>query len=482
MATQYQLFSIGQQGRSSNVTAAHRLNLFYDVQKVADKNNVVAYGTPGLTYFGNVSSWPTLGVHWMTSNNRLFAVQGPALYEIFNNGTSKTIHALNELPSEKVSIDDNGTELCIFAGVYAYVYNTKTGVFTDITGSLPWVTTPGNDIAGSSVTFLDGYFIAQRPNTGQFYLSNAYNGLVWDALNFATAESNPDNLVVAIADKGNLALLGETSLEMWTNTGDQLFTYQRVNGSPSDGGLSARWSLAKCKGALTGLFRNRNGALSVCILQGYDLMPISTPDLDYLINNYITPSDAIGFSYTLNGRTFYQITFQAQGISWLYDFASDAWSQLKSANITRHLGDLCVAFNNKLVVTDYSNGDLYLFDADVYTDNGATIERELIGTHFYNTSMNYISVRRLRVDIEGGVGLQLGQGSSPVVMLSISRDHGKTWGNEMMTTFGKIGEYRKRAEWRRLGQARDWLFKLRITDPVKIVIINAVLEGQELKK
>jgi hypothetical protein len=67
-------------------------------------------------------------------------------------------------------------------------------------------------------------------------------------------------------------------------------------------------------------------------------------------------------------------------------------------------------------------------------------------------------------------------------MLSISRDHGHTWGRELVTSFGKTGEYRKRAEWRKLGQARDWVFKLRITDPVKVVILGAVMEGQELNK
>jgi hypothetical protein len=53
---------------------------------------------------------------------------------------------------------------------------------------------------------------------------------------------------------------------------------------------------------------------------------------------------------------------------------------------------------------------------------------------------------------------------------------------ELVAGFGKLGEYRKRAEWRKLGMARDWVFKLRITDPVKVCILNAVVEGEELNK
>jgi hypothetical protein len=470
MPKAYNLFGLGQQAKSPNLTAAHRLNLYYDVQAAPDKTSVAAYGTPGLTLFSEVSSWPTLGLHWMTSNNRFFVVQGPNLAEVFIDGSSKMIHGLIELPPGKVSMDDNGTELCIFAGDYAYIYNTKTAVFTDISSHLPWVTTSGVELAGSSVTFLDGRFIAHRPDTGQFYLSALYDGLTWDALDYATAESNPDNLVAVMADKGNLALLGTSSIELW------------ANGAPSDGGLAARWSLANCKGALTGLFRNRNGALSVCVLNGYTLEPIGNPEMDYLFNKYLTPSDAIAFSYTLNGRAFYQISFQAERITWLYDFTSGAWSQLKSSGLTRHLGDMCAAFATRLIVSSVSDGKLYLLDADVYTDNGAMIERELIGSHTASPSQNYTTIRRLRVDMEGGTGLLDGQGKKPKIMLGISRDHGHTWGRELVTGFGKMGEYNKRAEWRKLGQARDWVFKLRITDPVKVCILGAVLEGQELNK
>jgi hypothetical protein len=419
---------------------------------------------------------------WLTSNNKFFVVQGDVLWEIFNDGSSKRIHTLTAMPPGKVSMADNGTQLCIFAGEYAYIYNTKTSVFTDISANLPWVTTAGIELAGASVTFLDGRFIALRPDTGQFYISKLYDGLVWADLDFATAESNPDPLVAVIADKGNLALLGASSIELWANNGDVLFPYQRINAAPSDGGLSARWSLAKCKGAITGLFRNRSGALSVCVLNGYNLEPVSTPEIDYLFNNYTTPSDAIAFSYTMNGRAFYEITFQAQGLTWLYDFTSGAWSQLQSNGLTRHLGDMCAAYDTKLVVSDYRDGNLYLLDADVFTDNGAMIEREIIGSHLFRPSQNMTSMRRLRVDMEGGVGLVSGQGSEPKIMLSISRDHGHTWGRELVTGFGKLGEYRKRAEWRRLGMARDWVFKLRICDPVKICILNAVVEGEENNK
>ena len=58
-------------------------------------------------------------------------------------------------------------------------------------------------------------------------------------------------------------------------------------------------------------------------------------------------------------------------------------------------------------------------------------------------------------------------------MLQVSRDGGYTWGNEMWTTPGQAGEFLHRAEWRRLGVSRNYVFKFRITDPVKVTMISA---------
>ena len=483
MTTPISLFCIGTQGNSVNVTAAHRLNVYYQVSKDADKTQVAAVGTPGLYLFGNVSSAKTRGLHWMESNNMLYAVQGQTLWEVTAFGTASARGQLNARDTlGVVSMANNGNagnQLLIATGSFAYIYNIQTGLFSEITQQMPDYGVYGTGIAGTA-TFLDSFFIVNQPGTGQFWVSNSYDGTTWNALNFATAESNPDNLQAVWAVKGHLALLGTSSTEIWINTGAQAFPYQKVQGAESASGVSAVWSLSMANGNLTGLIRNKQGALAVAYLDGYVWTPISTPDLDYLINNYQAPSDAVGFGYTQNGRAFYQITFQTAQQSWLYDFATGAWSQLKSWGVTRHIADLGTAFAEKFIVSDYSTGILYQLSPNTYTDNGATIEREITGKHIFRPSRNMSKISRLRVEVEGGVGL-LGA-IDPSIMLQISRDNGHTWGSELWTTFGGQGEFSSRAEWRRLGQARDWVFKLRVTDPIKLVLIYAVIEMQELNK
>ena len=62
-------------------------------------------------------------------------------------------------------------------------------------------------------------------------------------------------------------------------------------------------------------------------------------------------------------------------------------------------------------------------------------------------------------------------------MLRWSNDGGSTWSNEHWCTIGQQGKYKNRAIWRRLGQARDRVFEVSTTDPVKMVIVSANLKA-----
>ena len=69
-------------------------------------------------------------------------------------------------------------------------------------------------------------------------------------------------------------------------------------------------------------------------------------------------------------------------------------------------------------------------------------------------------------------------GYDPQVMLRWSDDGGHTWSSEHWTSMGKIGEYGRRAIWRRLGMTvklRDRIYEVSGTDPVKIDIMGAEL-------
>ena len=110
--------------------------------------------------------------------------------------------------------------------------------------------------------------------------------------------------------------------------------------------------------------------------------------------------------------------------------------------------------------------------------------REVVFNQIFADSQNFATVNRIRAWFETGQGLIApgAQGHNPTIYLQISRDSGHTWGGWMQTTLGKLGEYTSRAEWRRLGQARNWSIKIRMTDPVKFVLTDVALLTEELNK
>ena len=76
-----------------------------------------------------------------------------------------------------------------------------------------------------------------------------------------------------------------------------------------------------------------------------------------------------------------------------------------------------------------------------------------------------------------GLGLDgTGQGVTPQIMLTWSNDWGHSWSNEHWTSAGPIGARKQRAIWRRLGQARDRVYKVQISDPIKITLMGAEID------
>jgi len=426
---------------------------------------VSAHPTPGLASFYDLGDTPARGMHAV--GDFLYVCHRGTFWEI-NNAAVATSRGTLTSTTGRVSMADNGVEVFVADGVSkGYVYNLTTLAFTAVTDA--------DAVISDTVTFLDGYFIVSKTVSGQFNFSDGYAGLNWQSTSFATAESNPDRLTAVIAERGLLGLFGEFTLEIWSNVGTSPVPFARVQGTTQEWGLAARWSLCKFDETVIFLGRNRLGQVSVIRLTGMQAARVSPPDLDQAINGYSAFADATGFSYMLSGHAMFQLNFPTAGKSWLYDGKTGAWSELESAGITRHRAELSAQHLGAIRVADYSNGKIYTLSPDVYADNGAEIAREIQSGHSYSADYDALFMSELRLDMETGAGLATGQGSDPQVMLSISHDAGHTWGVERWTSAGKIGEYRTRARWRRLGRTRDTVFRVRITDPIKVVLLGAAL-------
>jgi len=268
-----------------------------------------------------------------------------------------------------------------------------------------------------------------------------------------------------------------------------------------------------------GLFwlgRDRRGQGIVYRANGYAGVRISTHAVEWQIQQYADISDAIAYTYQQDGHSFYVLIFPTANTTWVYDAATQAWHEragFAKGLFTRHRSNCQMSFNNKIVVGDFENGNIYAFDLDDYSDNGS-IQKWLRSWRALPTGQNNLkrtTQHMLQLDCESGVGLNglvvnetiylqteaddylitesgdyliadqeaiATQGADPQVMLRWSDDGGHTWSNEHWASMGKIGQYYKRVIWRRLGMTvklRDRVYEASGTDPVKIAIMGAEL-------
>lgn len=455
------LFGLGVQEKSRPAVAQSRINLYYELQQDADRAAMVAYGTPGLELFTTFAGvGPTRGFIAPPTSSFGFFVHLNTFYQVEPNASQTALGTILT-SSGKVSMFENGRYIMILDGLAGYYYDMAGG------GTVTQISDPLFPNGALTGDWSDGYFIAGLG--GAFYPSAPNNPATgWG--DFATAESSPDNLIKLIADHQELPLFGGQSIEFWSNTGNPDFPYERIPGAAVEWGLAARDSVAKFDDSIAFLAQNQLGQVIAAKLQGYRIQRLSNHDLEARWKRLGSISAASAYSYMLDGHPFYVVN--VGGETWMYDGSTNAWSQLVSHGSTRHRAELHQSFNGGNYVTDFENGNVYRLRHDVYTDNGDPIRRVLAGRHVFD-GFRRIAIDRFQLDIEQGVGLDSGQGENPQAMLRVSRDGGRTWGPERWTSFGRVGEFKKRAMWGSCGRARDFVFEVSISDPVKVAILGA---------
>ena len=454
-------------GRSTNVNAQTCINLFPEINQQEAKVVLALFGTPGLELFSTLSLDIGICVRALYEcKGSLYAVLNATVYKITSTGAVTSLGTITT-STGFVSIADNGTEILIVDG-------TTSGYIITVVSSVMAIIADADFPALSSVTFQDGYFIGIEKNTGKFYISGLYLGTSWDALDFATAEGRPDNGLAVISNTHDLWIFGEDSVEVLYDSGNVDFPFERISGALIDVGCGAEATPVKINGLLYWLTNKGQ----VCRNQGYQQQFISTPDIEYQISKCTVTSDAVGFTYAVEGHQFYVLVFPTDGKTLVFDTITNYWHEWQSYfSLTtpwgRHRANCAVLLGRDWIVGDYNNGLLYKLKMDVYTDNLNSIRRQRATPTVSKERVNVV-YHSLEIEFEAGVGLSGGvQGEDPQAILDWSDDGGHTWSNQHWTSMGKIGEYKRRAIWRRLGASRNRVFRLTCSDPVKTVILGA---------
>jgi hypothetical protein len=365
-------------------------------------------------------------------------------------------------------------------GAGTYTVNNSQTVTSRTLYGLNWSVLPSTDGAftgATSVDIVDNYFVYNNPDTQQFGAS-AVLSPISSSLSFGSKDGAPDDLVSLIVDHREIYLLGEVSSEVWIDAGTSPFPFQRIPGTSTQHGIAAKKSLARLGNSFAYLSRNIRGQAQIVQMNGYVPTRISTHAVENSLTNQ-NVSDAVAWTYQLEGHEVYVISFPSIQLTWCYDVASQMWHKWLYTNnlgqYERARGNCCAQFQGLVLIGDYSNGKLYKLDKDNYTDDGQQVRRLRRAPHLVaDFQRQYFD--ELQIQFQPGVGLSTGQGDNPQAMLKWSDDGGSTWSNEHWVTIGAIGRYANRAIWRRLGWARDRVFEVAISDPVKAVIVSANLK------
>jgi hypothetical protein len=339
--------------------------------------------------------------------------------------------------------------------------------------------------------YQDGYGIYAKQVSTRWYLSKEDDFAEVNALDFASAGAFPDDVVAIISVQEELWLLCRITSEVWYNTGASDFPFERRANLVKNYGCRAPYSLAVGhNNILFWLARNRDGGFVIVNVIGYNISIISTEAIHAELRSYSRVDDAIGWVTQWDGHIFYIITFPTADRTWAYDLITQTWSEWRSRRLNtqpsdneyingRWIANNFVFFNEKYLVGDYNSGKIYQLSSEVYTDDGEMIICERT-TRALADKLNRISIYSLEVDFERGKGLTTGQGSDPQMMLQVSKDGSITWGNELWRTASKIGTYKARAKWNKLGTSRVYTFRIRMTDPTYRVILGATVDIEDL--
>lgn len=440
------------------------------------------YPTPGTELFARNAAYefPSRGAY-RTSRDTAYYVVGQNVYFVGSNQTLTVVGTIADRPS-LVRMKDNGFVVVLVDGVNGYVIDLITNDFAQITDP--------NFYGADFVELLDTFFVFNNPGTNQFYItvSNADYVLLsttgaFDALDIAAKSGFNDPILGITATHVELQLIGNLTSEVWIGTGAADFYFQRVQGAFINHGTAARNSVASQDVLTFFIQQNMQGNGLVLQMQGYDITEISTPRIVKEFKSYATLEDAIGFCFQIADHAFYALVFPTANKGWLYDLTTKQWCEWnwcdKNGILNRPRLNCCMFAFGLILGGDWETGNLLHLDIDTFTDHtnenaAGPIVRIRTFPHLVGKDFNRFSGQAFDADMEVGTIQNLDD--DPLVSLSWSDDRGKSYGNPVMQSMGKTGQYLTTISWNRLGQARDRVYKLQWSAPCSTALNGAFID------
>lgn len=442
--------------RSRPSSTARLLNCYAEQLPNDTKSGVLLTRSPG------VASWTTVGngpIHAMfAAMGSLFVVSGTKLYEVDSNGTATELGDIGTVGN--LDMDSNGSAVVVVNEPNAFYWDGAT--FAQITDA------DFTSRGAGDVEFINNYLLFREPNSGRFFGADLGSATSFDALNFATAEGFPDDMVGLKVDHSEVMLFGSETIELWANVPISGFPFERItNGVLEIGCLNGR-TVAKQDNSVMWLADD----YTVRRLDGTTPVRISNHSVEQSIVN-ATVAAGRAYAYSQDGHLFYVLTFPE--VTWVYDATTREWHNRQSYGEDYWIAHCHAQAYGYELVGDATSNKLGYLDPSTYTEWGNTIRCEWTYQPVY-AEQRLAFHDRLEIVLETGVGLTTGQGSDPQMMLDYSNDGGQTWTALSTKDIGAIGRYDTRVVWNRLGSSRQRVYRAAVSDPVPVNVTDTQIE------
>lgn len=429
------------------------------------ERGIILYPTPGLLEHCDLTACSEVReiLPW---NDYLYVLarrgSQSALWRVDESGGFVELGTVTTSASGPAWMVHNATQVLIVDGVSGYTYTPSTNIFTQILDA---------DFPGAGACdYQDGFGLFFTPDTNQWFHSELYDFTSFDALDFYSKESSPDNIRSLISFAREVYIFGVTGgTEVWYNYGGDNSssdnpTFARNTGGLIEHGCGAAKSVSTFDGERVTWITDQ-GQLMQAVR--YVSQVISNQMFDRALAGYATYEDAIAFSYRDQGHVFYQASFPTADETWVLDGNTKLFHQRRSYKAAggygRHRANCYALLNGVHYVGDFENGKVYKMSTSYLDDSGNNIGRYVYSKE-WDGGINRLFFPPVQVLVEPGVGLV--GGSAPQIGLQWSNDGGNTWSTELTRSAGEVGEYGTRAVWLQLGSDFRRMYRLNFTDPV----------------
>jgi hypothetical protein len=452
------------------------VNYYYEEAPTSLEDQVALIARPRLKPFTAAGAGPMRGLYRKGgvlvnpgNSGRIIALSAGTLYNVNQNtGVAVSIGAVTG-SGFRMSAEGNDDALLLTIG---------RDLFSTDGATISGVTMPDGRYAWA-VDTLNSYFLVAS-DLGRFYWS-AVGGTTFDALDYATAESQPDDLMTLKVVGDELWLLGRLSVEVWQPTGDLNLPFQRITGRIFGIGITARDTAVKMNvggvdtllwlGTDRRVYRTHPNPMRISDTSLEERLAKATvsyvgtaaPTADSTLNPYAT-----GFSW--NGHDFYVLHLPGQG-SFVYDLSTGLWDEITSYGRPLFRGHVSAIGSNALpLLGDDTSNVIWQMTTDQATDGTDPVVFEFTGL----LEVPSAPVRCNNVSLTVATGTTGDPDSDPMMQLAMSEDHGRTFEDVGAQPLGRVGERNARLLWTRLGQLRrpGRIFRWRTTEPTTVRMAN----------